>query len=149
MADRISVGARSRNMQRIKGKDTGPELLVRKYLHARGFRYSLHRPGLPGRPDIVLRRHRTVVQVQGCFWHQHSDPNCRAARLPRSNRDYWIPKLCRTVERDAQNLRNLTELGWAVEVVWECRTDRFSLAQLAERIAARDPMELCAAVCRA
>ena len=136
-------------MQRIKGKDTGPELLVRKYLHARGFRYSLHRSGLPGRPDIVLRRYRTVVQVQGCFWHQHPDRKCRAARLPRSNRDYWIPKLSRTVERDAQNLRALTELGWAVEVVWECRTDRFSLVQLVERIVARDPVELCAAVCRA
>lgn len=132
-------------MQRIRAKDTGPEMLVRKYLHARGFRYSLHRTPLPGRPDIVLRRYRTIVQVQGCFWHQHPDPSCRAARLPRSNEEYWIPKLRRTVERDAKNLLVLADMGWAVEVVWECRTDPASLAQLAERIAARGPATLRAA----
>ena len=129
-------------MQRIRAKDTGPEMLVRKYLHARGFRYSLHRAALPGRPDIVLRRYRTIVQVQGCFWHQHPDPSCRAARVPHSNGQYWIPKLRRTVERDARNLRVLADMGWAVEVVWECRTDPSSLAQLAERIAARGPATL-------
>lgn len=128
-------------MQRITSKDTGPEMLVRKYLHARGFRYSLHRTALPGRPDIVLRRYRTIVQVQGCFWHHHSDPNCRAAHLPHSNRDYWIPKLRRTVERDAKNHRDLADLGWAVEVVWECMTDRASFDQLADRITARDSAE--------
>ena len=129
-------------MQRIRAKDTRPEMLVRKYLHARGFRYSLHRTALPGRPDIVLRRYRTVVQVQGCFWHQHADPNCRAARLPRSNQKYWIPKLRRTVERDAKNLLALVNMGWVVEVVWECQTDPVSLAQLAERIAVRAPAAL-------
>ena len=129
--------ARSRNMQRITAKDTKPEMAVRKYLHAQGFRYSLHRHALPGRPDIVLPKYNTVVQVQGCFWHQHPDPNCRDARLPRSNRAYWVPKLRRTAARDLESCSKLAHLGWAVEVVWACQTDDSSLAGLTERIRSR------------
>ena len=126
-------------MQRIRAKNTGPEMIVRRYLHSQGLRYALHRYDLPGRPDIVLPKYQTIVQVQGCFWHQHPDPDCPDSRLPKSNQGYWIPKLRRTIIRDAANLDELTRLGWAVEVVWACETDEVSLAQLAGRIRARSP----------
>ena len=139
MTDRVTPQIRSRNMQKIKAKDTAPEIAVRRYLHAHGLRYSLHRHDLPGRPDMVLAKYRTVVQVQGCFWHQHPDPDCRDARLPKSNRDYWIPKLRRTMVRDEENFDELTHRGWAVEIVWACLTDEASLAELVARIRARLP----------
>ena len=137
VSDSTSGVARSRNMQRITAKDTKPEMAVRKYLHSRGFRYSLHRHDLPGRPDIVLPKYRTVVQVQGCFWHQHPEPGCRDAHVPRSNGDYWVPKLRRTVLRDTENRSRLSRLGWAVEVVWACQADELALARLTERIHSR------------
>ena len=111
VTDRISPQARSRNMQRIKAKDTTPELTVRRYFHAHGLRYSLHRYDLPGRPDMVLVKYRTVVQVQGCFWHQHPDSDCRDARIPKSNHDYWIPKLRRTMVRGRRELRRAHPQG--------------------------------------
>ena len=137
VSDSTSGFARSRNMQRITAKNTKPEMAVRKYLHSRGFRYSLHRHDLPGRPDIVLPKYRTVVQVQGCFWHQHPDPCCRDAHLPRSNGNYWVPKLRRTVLRDMENRSRLSRLGWAVEVVWACQADDLALARLTKRIRSR------------
>ena len=139
MTDRISPQARSTIMQRIKAKDTTPELTVRRYFHAHGLRYSLHRYDLPGRPDMVLVKYRTVVQIQGCFWHQHPDPDCRDAHLPKSNHGYWIPKLRRTMVRDAESFDELTRRGWAVEIVWACQTDEASLAKLVDRIRTRYP----------
>lgn len=118
MADKISPEQRSRNMAAIKSSNTKPEIAVRKLLHARGFRFRLHRKDLPGRPDIVLPRYKTVVFVNGCFWHQHE--GCRIASKPRSQQEYWHSKLARNVARDKINFTALTELGWQVIVVWEC-----------------------------
>ena len=110
--------ARSRIMRGIRSKDTKPELAVRRCLNAMGFRFRLHRRDLPGRPDIVLPRHRVAIQVHGCFWHQHG--GCKLANVPRTRRDYWLPKLARNVERDAASAVALVALGWRVCTVWEC-----------------------------
>lgn len=120
MADTISRQRRSEIMSRIRGKDTGPEMAVRRIAHAMGYRYRLHRAGLPGRPDLVFPGRRKVIFVHGCFWHLHADPDCRSARLPKSNRDYWRTKLERNVARDAEQQERLAELGWDVLILWEC-----------------------------
>lgn len=115
----LSTGeARSRIMRAIRKKDTKPELIVRRLLHAMGCRFRLHRRDLPGTPDIVLPRHRTAIQVHGCFWHQHA--GCRHANLPRSRTSYWLPKLARNVQRDAHVEQELHALGWRVLILWEC-----------------------------
>jgi DNA mismatch endonuclease (patch repair protein) len=119
VADVFTKEERSRVMRRVKSADTKPEMRVRRWLHAQGFRFRLHRKDLPGKPDIVLRKYRTVVFVHGCFWHGH--PGCKAADLPASNREYWQGKIGRNLERDARNQRLLEELEWRVIVVWECR----------------------------
>lgn len=118
MADVFSKEERSRVMRRVKSADTKPEMRVRRWLHAQGFRFRLHRKDLPGKPDIVLRKHKTVVFVHGCFWHGHA--GCKAADLPASNREYWERKIGRNLERDARNQARLREMGWRVIVVWEC-----------------------------
>lgn len=128
---------RSDIMRRIRSKNTGPEHVVRRYLHSKGFRFRLHRNDLPGHPDLVLPKYRTVVQVHGCFWHQHDDPNCPDSRIPDSNQSYWIPKLGRTVVRDRETHEALREAGWNVEVVWSCELDAGHLEALARRITAR------------
>jgi DNA mismatch endonuclease (patch repair protein) len=107
-------------MSRVRGKDTRPELVVRRMLHREGFRYRLHVRELPGRPDVVLPRHRAVVEVRGCFWHGH--PDCPRAAAPSSNVEFWEPKLAANVARDARNEAALREAGWRVIVVWECET---------------------------
>ncbi len=104
-------------MAAVKGKNTKPELIVRRALHAAGFRFRLHRRDLPGRPDIVLPRHRTAVFVHGCFWHGH---DCRRGRRPSTNVDFWGPKLDRNVERDLANQAALEAAGWQVVTIWEC-----------------------------
>jgi len=109
---------RSANMSRIRSKDTKPEMLVRKALHRLGFRFRLHVRELPGHPDIVLPKYRMVIQVKGCFWHGHTCPD---GRLPKSNRDYWVPKLHANQRRDVANDRKLRRLGWSVRNLWECR----------------------------
>ncbi len=107
-------------MRSIRKTDTKPEVRVRSALHRMGFRFRLHRRDLPGVPDIVLPRHRTVVLVHGCFWHQH---DCKLGRKqPKSNQEYWLPKLRKNQERDATNTAALREAGWRVVVVWECET---------------------------
>lgn len=117
--DHLTPEQRSQNMAKIKGRDTAPEMVVRRMLHKSGYRYRLHRRDLPGRPDIAFAGRRAVIFVHGCFWHQHGSDQCRA-RPPRSNRDYWLPKLRRNVERDAKNRDALAAAGWRVLVVWEC-----------------------------
>lgn len=124
MTDKHTPEARSLNMSRVRSTDTKPEMVVRKWLHSQGFRFRLHRNDLPGKPDIVLPRFKTVILVNGCFWHQH--PGCRKATLPASNRDFWTEKLGRNVERDNQNKKKLTDLGWRVIEVWECELKRKS-----------------------
>lgn len=110
---------RSENMKRIRGKNTGPELAVRQLIRELGFRgYRLHRKDLPGKPDVVFNTKCKAVMVHGCFWHGHSCPVGR--RKPKSNLDYWLPKIRRNRRRDSRQLAALSELGWSVLVVWEC-----------------------------
>jgi DNA mismatch endonuclease (patch repair protein) len=116
--DQVSSERRSANMAAIKGKNTGPELAVRKALHAAGFRFRLHRPDLPGKPDLVLPKYGTAVFVHGCFWHKHK--YCPNARIPKTNIKFWVRKLDANALRDIKNKRRLEELGWRVYVVWEC-----------------------------
>lgn len=116
--DTISKEVRSRNMAAIKGKDTKPEIAVRKKLYKLGYRYRLHRKDLPGKPDMVLPKHKTVIFVHGCFWHQHK--RCSRAVLPKSNIGYWIPKLERNNQRFEKDKKALEDMGWIVCIVWEC-----------------------------
>ena len=118
MVDVMSPDKRSALMSRIRGKDTAPEVLVRKLLWRSGLRFRLHESGLPGRPDIVLRRWRVAVFVHGCFWHHHD--NCPLFRLPATRTDFWEAKLKRNQERDLDAIRMLRMAGWRVAVVWEC-----------------------------
>lgn len=120
MPDRYDSPTRHRVMQQIRKTDTKPELTVRRVLHRLGFRFRLHRKDLPGTPDIVLPKHRTVVLVNGCFWHQHA---CPLGKQPTSNLSYWLPKLQRNVDRDATIRAKLVEQGWSVVTVWECETE--------------------------
>jgi DNA mismatch endonuclease, patch repair protein len=120
VVDSISPERRSDNMARIRSKDTVPELLVRSLVHKLGYRFRLHRPDLPGRPDIVLPKMMKAILVHGCFWHQHR--NCIDGRLPKSRRDYWLPKLMRNKHRDRENRAKLRKAGWSVLVVWDCET---------------------------
>ena len=115
----MSPEERHRCMAAIKGKNTKPEMMVRRYLHALGLRYGLHNSRLPGKPDIVLRRLKTVVFVNGCFWHGHD--GCKHFRMPKGDSSpYWVQKITRNKERDLQNIAKLESLGWKVIVVWEC-----------------------------
>jgi DNA mismatch endonuclease, patch repair protein len=116
--DLVDKATRSRMMSGIRGKNTKPELQVRRFLHALGLRYRLHAPELPGRPDLVFPKYRVAVQVQGCFWHQHQ--GCPLAYIPASNKQFWITKLSSNVERDTRNARRLRAMGWRVVTVWEC-----------------------------
>lgn len=122
MSDTLTPEARSANMARIRSKDTVPENAVRKALHAAGFRFRLHRRDLPGRPDIVLPRYRTVVMVHGCFWHRHE--RCKKATSPGTRPDFWQAKFTANVERDRRNIAALEALGWKVVVIWECETEK-------------------------
>lgn len=120
MADRITAEQRSAVMSRIRSRDTSPELTVRRLAHKLGYRFRLHRRSLPGAPDLVFPRHRKVIFVHGCFWHQHDEPRCPDSRRPASNESYWHPKLARTVARDRANFEALRSLGWVPLVIWAC-----------------------------
>ena len=120
MPDQFSPAERSRVMRAVRSGDTTPELVVRRMVHALGYRYRLHARDLPGRPDLVLPRLGKAIFVHGCFWHRHG---CEAGRsTPASRVEYWQAKFARNVERDRSNLRKLRRLGWSVLVVWECQT---------------------------
>ena len=118
MVDSLSAERRSWNMSRIRGRDTAPELLLRSLLHRAGFRFRLHDRSLPGKPDIVMRKHKAVIMVHGCYWHRH--PGCRNATTPSTRTEFWVEKFEGTVARDARNRADLTALGWRVITVWEC-----------------------------
>lgn len=121
-------------MSRIKGKNTKPEELVRKYLFSQGFRYRKNDQRLPGKPDIVLPKYRTIVLVNGCFWHHHE---CMYFRWPESNADFWKQKINRNVERDQKNIKQLELRGWHIIVVWECELKKDKeqvLSELANKI---------------
>ncbi|MDE2636222.1 MAG: very short patch repair endonuclease [Chloroflexota bacterium] len=117
MTDTVSPEKRSQVMALVGSKNTKPELLIRKRLHALGFRYRLHVKDLPGKPDLVFPRYKSVIQINGCFWHGHSCPRCR---MPSSNTEYWNRKVARNMERDAANRRLLLNEGWRVLTIWEC-----------------------------
>ena len=118
MTDIVDQATRSRMMAGIKGKNTQPELLLRRGLHGRGFRFRLHVAGLPGHPDICMKKYNAVVFVHGCYWHRHE--NCRFASTPKSRADFWLSKFAANVERDARHQKMLKAQGWRVAVVWEC-----------------------------
>jgi DNA mismatch endonuclease (patch repair protein) len=118
MADVFSKKKRSKIMSHIGSKDTKPEVILRKVLHKAGFRYRLHVKSLPGKPDIVLPKYHTIIQVRGCFWHSH---NCIDGHIPKSSQDYWIPKLLKNKKRDINCDKLLRKLNWSVIVVWACK----------------------------
>lgn len=128
--DVVSVEKRSEIMSKIRSKDSVAEKRVRSVLHVAGYRFRLHKKDLPGTPDIVLPKHRVVIFVHGCFWHQHE--KCSRAVLPKSNLDYWIPKLERNKQRFEEARKALEAMGWIVHIVWECETK--SLGDLSLKI---------------
>ena len=131
MVDTISPEHRSWNMSRIKGKDTKPELIVRSHLHKMGFRFRLHRKDLPGKPDIVLPKYRTVIFVHGCFWHQH---DCKKRRAPQTNTHFWKEKLKKNKERDERDIKILGKMGIRTHVIWECEIKNNSFLENTVRI---------------
>ena len=118
MADSVSKEQRSWNMSRIRSTDTSIEVAVRKYLFSKGFRYRKNVAALPGKPDIVLPKYKTVIFVHGCFWHRHS--GCKYAATPTSNSEYWQQKFKRNIENDNRHIHELSDLGWRVITIWEC-----------------------------
>jgi len=118
MADVHTALQRSYNMSRIKGKNTKPEMLVRKFLHANGFRYRLHDKKLPGKPDIVLPKYRTVIFVHGCFWHGHN--NCRYFVVPKTRTQWWTDKINGNIANDVKAIKALKTNGWKIINIWEC-----------------------------
>jgi DNA mismatch endonuclease (patch repair protein) len=147
MTDVFTKSKRSEVMSRIKGRNTKPELAVRSLLHRMGYRFRLHKADLPGKPDIVLSRFKTVIFVHGCFWHRHKD--CRFAYTPKSRTEFWLKKLESNVIRDVRVKSDLELLGWRVITVWECEL------RLPEQLAARldgnlkqsDIRPLCSGIC--
>lgn len=117
MTDVLTKEQRQHNMRNIKGKDTKPELILRRALHAAGFRYQLHRSDLPGKPDLVFPKYRAVIFVHGCFWHRHG---CRFTASPASRKAFWERKFDENLKRDQANITKLNEMGWRVYIVWEC-----------------------------
>lgn len=132
MADVVDRATRSRMMSGIRHRDTKPELKVRSFLHRHGLRFRLHVGQFPGRPDVVLPRHRAAIFVHGCFWHRHK--GCRYATNPKNNAAFWRAKLNGNALRDTRHRRELTKLGWRVFTVWECETDDRRLLRLVRRI---------------
>ncbi|NHZ32982.1 very short patch repair endonuclease [Massilia rubra] len=134
MVDTLTSVERSARMALIQGKNTAPELALRKAIHALGMRYRLHAKGLPGKPDLVFPRFRTAMFVHGCFWHRHD--GCKVASTPKSNTDFWLEKFRKNTDRDARNIHALESMGWKVVVVWECEVSTPAKAEVtATRIA--------------
>lgn len=142
--DNLTKQRRSWNMSRIKGSNTGPERIVRSILHEMGYRFRLHRKDLPGKPDIALPKHKTVVFVHGCFWHRHK--GCKDATLPKTRRSFWQNKLEGNAARDKIKERALRVLGWRVIVLWECETQHAEkvghrLNQLLRRLSSKSHVD--------
>ena len=122
MADVLSKEIRSYNMSRITGKNTKPEILIRKSLFSKGFRYNLHSKNLPGKPDIVLPKYKTVIFVHGCFWHGHE--GCQYYVIPKTRTEFWLNKINTNIQNDMKNLISLKNMGWNVITIWECETKK-------------------------
>ena len=129
-SDTVSPSRRSWIMRQVRSENTSTEMYVRRTLHAAGLRFRIHSKTLPGRPDLVLAKYKTVVFVQGCFWHWHG---CSRSRMPSSNAEYWQRKIARNVERDSKNHGVLSNLGWRVQILWECEL-KTSTADLIARL---------------
>lgn len=129
MVDNLTPERRSRLMSRVRGKDTKPEMIVRRLVHRLGYRFRLHRRDLPGSPDMVFPNRKKVILVHGCYWHRH---DCKKATTPKSNTEFWQKKFDDNVMRDNKNLRDLAERGWGTMVVWQCEAEK--LDTLAERL---------------
>lgn len=127
-------------MALIRGRDTKPEMRVRRALHAAGLRYRLHGQDLPGKPDLVFPGRRIALFVHGCFWHQHQDPSCKLSRMPKSKLDFWRPKLEGNRLRDERTRSALESRGWVVIEVWECQTKPDDLRQLVARLQTTNPL---------
>lgn len=132
MADIVDKKTRSRMMGGIRGKDTKPEILLRKQLHARGFRFRLHDSRLPGTPDLILRKFNAVIFVHGCFWHRHE--GCRYSTTPATRPEFWAEKFAGNVERDRRNIEVLRKAGWRVAVVWECGLRKSGASSTTEQL---------------
>jgi len=123
---------RSNVMSKIKSTNTKPELMLRKFLFSKGMRYRINYKKLPGKPDIVFTKYKTIIFVNGCFWHGHE--NCKIAHLPKTNTDFWQNKISRNIERDNKNVQNNILLGWKVLVIWECEINKNNLENIYNRI---------------
>ncbi len=130
---KLTPDQRYKNMSAIRAKDTKPEIIVRKFLWNRGFRYRLNHPRLPGKPDVVLRKYRTCIFVNGCFWHGHD--NCNIFKLPSSNVEYWNRKITRNKERDIEVQKKLASMGWHSITIWECELKSTKREQTLESLA--------------
>lgn len=144
MTDTITTPQRHNNMAAIRGKDTKPEKLVRRFLWSRGFRYRLNYPRLPGKPDVVLRKYRTCIFVNGCFWHGHNVDfgadnqnvsNSDCCKIPHTNRDFWVSKIVRNQKRDEQVKNKLADMGWNSITIWECQLKPSCRQQTLESLA--------------
>jgi DNA mismatch endonuclease (patch repair protein) len=128
MVDHLTKEKRSWNMSQIRGKNTKPEIFVRSLLHRMGYRFRIHRKDLPGKPDIVLPKYRTVIFVHGCFWHRHK--GCKRCTTPSTNKEYWLKKFERNKINDKIYKRELKEKGWKIITIWECETKNLSTSKL-------------------
>ena len=128
MVDHLSLEKRSWNMSRIRSKNTKPELIVRKMLHNSGIRYRLHVKDLPGKPDLSNKSKGFAIFVNGCFWHQHE--GCKRANIPKSNKDYWVPKLERNVNRQKDNIQSLHDMGMKAHIIWECEVKNMKIEKI-------------------
>lgn len=131
--DNLTLQNRHKNMTSIRSKGTKPEILVRKYLWRRGFRYRLNNPRLPGHPDIVLRKYRTCIFVNGCFWHGHE--GCKYFRVPKTNTEFWVKKITRNIERDKEEQQQLACMGWHCITIWECELKKKKRGKTLESLA--------------
>lgn len=122
-------------MSLIRSKNTKPEIILRSLIHREGYRFRLHKKNLPGKPDLVLKKYSTVIFVHGCFWHHHK--NCKRANIPKTNQDYWTPKIHRNLNRDKLNRSRLRRLGWKVVTVWECQLKHNKIQKTLLRISKR------------
>lgn len=132
MVDKVSKEVRSYNMSQIRSKDTKPEILVRRYLFSKGLRFRKNDKRYPGSPDVVLPKYKTIIFVNGCFWHLHE--GCKYAVIPKSNVDFWKKKLYKNRERDEENQKKLKEMGWNVITVWECELKKDNCEQTLEKL---------------
>lgn len=133
MVDIVDSATRSRMMSGIRSRNTKPELVLRKALHALGFRYSLNQKDLPGKPDLVFRKYNAVIFVHGCFWHRHK--NCKLASTPATNPEFWQEKFIRNVERDKEHILTLQNIGWRTGIVWECSLRSSNVLPVIQKVA--------------